>query len=58
METKDFRIVEFDLFHTLMVEILQEEGYLEAFFDLEKRMDFLKWQHSWAETLGLMRQMS
>lgn len=40
---KDFRIVEFDLFH-LMVEILQEEGYLEAFFDLEKENGFLKWQ--------------
>lgn len=48
---KDFRIVEFDLFH-LMVEILQEEGYLEAFFDLEKRMDF-EMADSLVETLGL-----
>ena len=38
---KDFRIVEFDLFH-LMVEILQEEGYLEAFFDLEKENGFFE----------------
>ena len=38
---KDFRIVEFDLFH-LMVEILQGEGYLEAFFDLEKENGFFR----------------
>ena len=37
---KDFRIVEFDLFH-LMIQILQEEGYMEAFFDLEKENGFL-----------------
>lgn len=43
---KGFRIVEFDLFH-LMIEILQEEGYLEAFFDLEKENGFLKWQTAW-----------
>ena len=32
---KDFKIIEFDLFHT-MIQVLEEEGYLEAFFDLEK----------------------
>ena len=31
---KDFKIIEFDLFHT-MIQVLEEEGYLEAFFDLE-----------------------
>ena len=49
---KDFRIVEFDLFH-LMVEILQEEGYLEAFFDLEKENGFFEMADSLIETLGL-----
>lgn len=49
---KDFRIVEFDLFH-LMVEILQEEGYLEAFFDLEKENGFFEMADSLVETLGL-----
>ena len=49
---KDFRIVEFDLFH-LMVEILQEEGYLEAFFDLEKENGFFVFVYSLEETLGL-----
>ena len=29
---KDFKIIEFDLFHT-MIQVLEEEGYLEAFFD-------------------------
>lgn len=49
---KDFRIVEFDLFH-LMMEILQEEGYLEAFFDLEKENGFFEMADSLVETLGL-----
>lgn len=49
---KDFRIVEFDLFH-LMIEILQEEGYLEAFFDLEKENGFFEMADSLVETLGL-----
>ena len=49
---KDFRIVEFDLFH-LMVEILKEEGYLEAFFDLEKENGFFEMADSLVETLGL-----
>lgn len=49
---KDFRIVEFDLFH-LMIEILQEEGYLDAFFDLEKENGFFEMADSLVETLGL-----
>ena len=49
---KDFKIVEFDLFH-LMIEILQEEGYLEAFFDLEKENGFFEMADSLVETLGL-----
>ena len=49
---KDFGIVEFDLFH-LMMEILQEEGYLEAFFDLEKENGFFEMADSLVETLGL-----
>ena len=52
VRNKDFRIVEFDLFH-LMVEILQEEGYLEAFFDLEKENGFFEMADSLVETLGL-----
>ena len=38
---KDFRIIEFDLFHT-MIQVLEEEGYLEAFL-----------ADSLVETLGL-----
>ena len=49
---KDFKIVEFDLFH-LMVEILQEEGYLEAFFDLDRDNGFIEREDSLVETLGL-----
>lgn len=48
----DFQIVEFDLFH-LMIEILEEEGYLEAFFDLEKENGFMDCAESLVETLGL-----
>ena len=33
--------MEFDLFH-LMIEVLEEEGYLDAFFDLEKENGFLR----------------
>ena len=36
---KDFKIIEVDLFH-LMIQILQEEDYLDAFFDLEKENGF------------------
>ncbi|MCI8490101.1 MAG: DUF1788 domain-containing protein [Lachnospiraceae bacterium] len=49
---KAFQIIEFDLFH-LMVEILEEEGYLEAFFDLEKENGFFEMADSLVETLGL-----
>jgi hypothetical protein len=49
---KDFRIVEFDLFH-LMIEVLEEEGYLEAFFDLEKENGFFDMAENLVETLGL-----
>jgi hypothetical protein len=49
---KDFRIVEFDLFH-LIIEVLEEEGYLEAFFDLEKENGFFDMAENLVETLGL-----
>ena len=49
---KGFKIIEFDLFH-LMIEVLQEEGYLEAFFDLEKDNGFFDMADNLVETLGL-----
>lgn len=49
---KDFKIIEFDLFH-LMIEILEEEGYLEAFFELEKENGFFEMADNLVETLGL-----
>lgn len=49
---KDFKIIEFDLFH-MMIQILEEEGYLEAFFELEKEDGFLNMAESIVETLGL-----
>ena len=49
---KDFKIIEFDLFHT-MIQVLEEEGYLEAFFDLEKENGFFDMADSLVETLGL-----
>ena len=49
---KGFKIVEFDLFH-LMIEVLEEEGYLEAFFDLEKENGFFETADNLVETLGL-----
>lgn len=49
---KGFKIIEFDLFH-LMIEVLQEEGYLEAFFELEKDNGFFDMADNLVETLGL-----
>lgn len=49
---KDFKIIEVDLFH-LLIEILQEEDYLEAFFELEKENGFFDMADSLVETLGL-----
>ena len=49
---KGFKIIEFDLFH-LMIEVLEEEGYLEAFFDLEKENGFFDMADNLVETLGL-----
>ena len=49
---KDFKIIEVDLFH-LMIQILQEEDYLDAFFDLEKENGFFDMADSLVETLGL-----
>ena len=49
---KDFKIIEFDLFHT-MIQVLEEERYLEAFFDLEKENGFFDMADSLVETLGL-----
>ena len=49
---KDFKIMEFDLFH-LMIEVLEEEGYLDAFFDLAKENGFFEMADNLVETLGL-----
>lgn len=49
---KRFKVIEFDLFH-LMIEVLQEEGYLEAFFELEKDNGFFDMADNLVETLGL-----
>ena len=49
---KGFQIIEFDLFH-IMTEILKEEDYLDAFFDLEKENGFFDMADSLVETLGL-----
>lgn len=49
---RGFVIKEFDLFH-LMIEVLEEEGYLEDFFNLEKESGFLECAESLVETLGL-----
>ncbi len=49
---KGFKILEFDLFHT-MIQVLEEEGYLEAFFDLKKENGFFEMAESLVETLGL-----
>ena len=49
---KGFKIIEFDLFH-LMIQVLQEEGYLEAFYELEKENGFFDMADNLVETLGL-----
>ena len=49
---KGFKIIEFDLFH-LMIQVLQEEGYLEAFHELEKENGFFDMADNLVETLGL-----
>lgn len=49
---RGFRIVEFDLFHE-MIEALKEEGYLEAFFELESDNGFFDMAETIVETLGL-----
>ncbi len=49
---KGFKIVKVDLFN-LMCEILKEEGYLEAFFDIEKENGFFEMAENIVETLGL-----
>lgn len=49
---KDFKIIEFDLFG-LMIKILKEEGYLEAFFEMEKENGFFEMADNLVETLGL-----
>ena len=49
---KGFRIVEFDLFH-LMIQVLEEEDYLGAFFELEKENGFFDMAENLVETLGL-----
>lgn len=51
-ENKDFKIIDFDLFH-LIVKVLEEEGYLKAFFDLEKENGFFEMADNLVETLGL-----
>ena len=47
-----FQIIELDLFH-LMIEVLEEEGYLEAFFGLDRENGFFEMADSLVETLGL-----
>lgn len=49
---KGFRIVEVDLFH-LLITILEEEGYLESFFELEEESGFHEMAEAMVETLGL-----
>lgn len=49
---RGFYIIEVDLFH-LMCEILEEEGYLEAFYELEEDNGFFDMAESIVETLGL-----
>ena len=49
---KGFRIVEVDLFH-LLITILEEEGYLESFFELEEESGFHEMADAMVETLGL-----
>ena len=49
---KDFKIIEIDLFY-IMIEILEAEGYLEAFFELEKENGFFEMADNLVETLGL-----
>lgn len=49
---RGFHIIEVDLFH-LMCEILEEEGYLEAFYELEEDNGFFDMAESIVETLGL-----
>lgn len=49
---RGFKIIEFDLFH-LMIQVLQEEGYLEAFYELEKENGFFDMADNLVETLGL-----
>lgn len=49
---RGFRIIEVDLFY-LMCEILEEEGYLEAFYELEEDNGFFDMAESIVETLGL-----
>lgn len=50
--SRGFKIIEFDLFH-LMIQVLQEEGYLEAFYELEKENGFFDMADNLVETLGL-----
>lgn len=49
---KGFQIIEFDLFH-LLITILEEEGYLESFFELEEESGFQEMAEAMVETLGL-----
>lgn len=49
---RGFYIIEVDLFH-LMCEILEEEGYLEAFYEIEEDNGFFDMAESIVETLGL-----
>lgn len=49
---KGIRIVEVDLFH-LLITILEEEGYLESFFELEEESGFHEMAEAMVETLGL-----
>ena len=49
---KDFKIIEFDLFH-IMIQVLEEEGYLEAFFVRVRWASRRAYSPRLVETLGL-----
>ena len=49
---RGFKIIEFDLFK-LVIDILEEEGYLEAFYELEQENGYFEMADSLVETLGL-----
>ena len=49
---KGYKIIEFDLFD-LMIDVLKGEGYLEAFYEIEKEEGFMEMAENVVQTLGL-----